>query len=415
MSAICRYTIVQCKGQKKLPHGETLPLPTAKGQLIDYPLQRVATCGNHSDLGDPQGVSADQLAERLQRWITRRLVEDYGLRRAQALALVHARRVLPVLDGLDEMDPAPPESTTGTAPRPRARALLRALNASERHPVVVACRQLDYRAISQPVTGPAGGPAILTDARHVTLRPLDRDGLPLTTPGRCRMTALAAASPRPPTPALLVTLLAVAATGCAVAVVALIAAAPGPALLTTAVLALAGWLVRAATTVPTGWLGRKGGWNRGAVKRGSRQGWSSNVAHGALRRSSPKVPEQHGPRSCHDRTMSPKPQVTTRVTSFGTAQVWFLAWRSRYDVTTASRRLTTWTWCSPGCLLTIPSIRRGSMLRGASRLLICAAPAGSPPWRSTARCMRTCIGATDCRRPVTLRSGRCTSSRNDRR
>jgi hypothetical protein len=31
--------------------------------------------------------------------------------------------------------------------------------------------------------------------------------------------------------------------------------------------------------------------------------------------------EQHGPRSCHDHAVSLKPQVTTRVTSFGTAQV----------------------------------------------------------------------------------------------
>jgi len=126
------------------------------------------------DLGDLQGASSDQLADRLHAWITRRLVEDYDLRPAHAAALVHARQVLPVLDGLDEMDPAPTESTTtGTAHRPRARAVLRALNASDRSPVVLACRQLDYSDISQTATGQAGSMSILTDARHVTLRPLD--------------------------------------------------------------------------------------------------------------------------------------------------------------------------------------------------------------------------------------------------
>jgi len=64
------------------------------------------------DLADTQDGSSDQLANRLQAWITRRLVEDYGLHPAHAAALVHARQVLPVLDGLDEMDPAPTESTT---------------------------------------------------------------------------------------------------------------------------------------------------------------------------------------------------------------------------------------------------------------------------------------------------------------
>jgi len=44
------------------------------------------------DLGDLQGASSDQLADRLQAWITRRLVEDYGLRPAQAAALVHAAK-----------------------------------------------------------------------------------------------------------------------------------------------------------------------------------------------------------------------------------------------------------------------------------------------------------------------------------
>jgi len=39
--------------------------------------------------------------------------------------------------------------------------------------VVLACRQLDYRDISQTATGQAASVSVLTDARHVMLRPLD--------------------------------------------------------------------------------------------------------------------------------------------------------------------------------------------------------------------------------------------------
>ncbi len=126
------------------------------------------------DLGELPGASSDQLAHRLQAWITTRLREDYGLRAAQASFLMHAQRILPVLDGLDEMDPL--TAATGTRPmeRPRAVAVLRALNTGIRAPVVVACRQTDYRDISQAATAPAATPTILTDARHVTLRPLDK-------------------------------------------------------------------------------------------------------------------------------------------------------------------------------------------------------------------------------------------------
>ncbi len=126
------------------------------------------------DLGELQGTSSDQLAHRLQAWITTRLREDYGLRPAHASFLMQAQRILPVLDGLDEMDPLTAATGTGPMQRPRAVAVLRALNAGIRAPVVVACRHTDYRDISQAATATAATPTILTDARHVTLRPLDK-------------------------------------------------------------------------------------------------------------------------------------------------------------------------------------------------------------------------------------------------
>jgi len=131
------------------------------------------------DLGDTHDTSDDQLAARLQTWIVRRLVEDYGLRPSQAAKLVQDRRILPVLDGLDEMDSTPPTPTTETAAmsRPRARAVVRAMNAAGRPAVVLACRHQDYREINQPTTEQPGDVAVLTDARHVMLRPLDADAV----------------------------------------------------------------------------------------------------------------------------------------------------------------------------------------------------------------------------------------------
>ena len=123
------------------------------------------------DLGDVQGVSSDRLAERLKAWISARLVEDYDLPPAAAAALVDGHRLLPVLDGLDEMDPVPTTDGSARTTRLRALAVLRALNAS-RIPVVLACRHLDYRTISQTPGQPAGSPPVLTDARHVMLQPL---------------------------------------------------------------------------------------------------------------------------------------------------------------------------------------------------------------------------------------------------
>jgi hypothetical protein len=85
------------------------------------------------DLGDTTNATSDLLTQRLDAWIIRRLVEDYQLRAGQAAALVGGGRILPVLDGLDEMDPAPATADpTGSSSRPRAVAVLAALNTAGR-------------------------------------------------------------------------------------------------------------------------------------------------------------------------------------------------------------------------------------------------------------------------------------------
>lgn len=101
----------------------------------------------------------------LPQWLTQRLVLDYGLTPATAQDLVDGRRVLPVLDGLDELDPEPL-----VGPPSRALAMLDELNSysdlGRSVPVVVTCREERYEQITQ------AGPK-LVDARIVIIRDLD--------------------------------------------------------------------------------------------------------------------------------------------------------------------------------------------------------------------------------------------------
>lgn len=72
---------------------------------------------------DPGGdqVDADMLASRLNTWISRCLTTIYGVVPATADVLVDGGWILPILDGLDEMDPA-------AAPPVHAMAVIRAIN-----------------------------------------------------------------------------------------------------------------------------------------------------------------------------------------------------------------------------------------------------------------------------------------------
>jgi hypothetical protein len=100
-------------------------------------------------------------------WLVQRLIEDYDRHPEVARALVRQGRVLPVLDGLDEMDAA--VSTDGA---PRARAAVAALNAyldgRAPAPMIVTCRTERYAAL-------AGAGRGLRDAAWVELEPVTAD------------------------------------------------------------------------------------------------------------------------------------------------------------------------------------------------------------------------------------------------
>ncbi|MEV0151402.1 MULTISPECIES: NACHT domain-containing protein [unclassified Nonomuraea] len=106
------------------------------------------------------------LGRPFEPWLAEQLAQDFGLAVKDALRLVRDRRVLPVVDGLDELDPEP---STGS-PR-RAIGLLAELNRysdlSGRRPgaVVVTCRADRHAELSEAGVG-------LDDAARIHLHNL---------------------------------------------------------------------------------------------------------------------------------------------------------------------------------------------------------------------------------------------------
>ena len=95
-------------------------------------------------------------------WMARQLAIDYGLNPRVARALVDAGRILPVLDGLDEMDPPEAKPVLGRAALDRLNKL-----PWRNRAVVVTCRSTVYTSI-RALRDESG----LLFATAVTLQPL---------------------------------------------------------------------------------------------------------------------------------------------------------------------------------------------------------------------------------------------------
>jgi hypothetical protein len=114
-------------------------------------------------------VSAEEIAALLDQWIIGQMSVVYQVPRSAAGRLLRERWILPVLDGLDEMDTASPEDLS----RPRAAAVVRALNAGiGRRPVVLVCRHREYSQLARSASVPGEDP-VLQDANQIILQPLD--------------------------------------------------------------------------------------------------------------------------------------------------------------------------------------------------------------------------------------------------
>ncbi|MGH3929822.1 MAG: hypothetical protein ACRDTF_07580 [Pseudonocardiaceae bacterium] len=129
------------------------------------------------DPGDLDAATTEVVSTRLDVWLIQHLVTVFGLSGNVAHALVTGGWILPVLDGLDEMD------IDDTRPL-RAAALTRALNhtsAGGLRPMVITCRTSRYRQLSTAPdavddTRPAGpeatGREVVQDATVVGVEPL---------------------------------------------------------------------------------------------------------------------------------------------------------------------------------------------------------------------------------------------------
>jgi hypothetical protein len=92
-------------------------------------------------------AAAYDASRQWEDWLAGHLAQRFGMGPGAAARLVRDGRVLPLVDGLDEMDsPGDPQ---------RARALVAELNAwmrgRERAPVVVTCRWPEYQALARGV------------------------------------------------------------------------------------------------------------------------------------------------------------------------------------------------------------------------------------------------------------------------
>ncbi|NBE93111.1 NACHT domain-containing protein [Nonomuraea sp. KC401] len=114
-------------------------------ELVLQLLEPVLAAGGRPDQGQqvPVRLNAARwtLGRPFEPWLAEQLAQDFGLAAKDARRLVRDRRVLPVVDGLDELDPEP-----SPGPPRRAIGLLAELNRysdlSGRRPgtVVVTCR-----------------------------------------------------------------------------------------------------------------------------------------------------------------------------------------------------------------------------------------------------------------------------------
>ncbi|MFC3450569.1 NACHT domain-containing protein [Amycolatopsis speibonae] len=124
------------------------------GERIRVPVRLSLPAFSKLDTG------SSEIRERLDVWTSEQLTAVYGVPGSAAKALVAGGWILPILDGLDEMDAA-------ADPR-RAVEVITALNTaggSQRWPVVVACRMENYRRIAHETP--------LQDATAVTVEALE--------------------------------------------------------------------------------------------------------------------------------------------------------------------------------------------------------------------------------------------------
>lgn len=121
--------------------------------------------------GDLDRAQPAEVSRYLDAWIIHNLTNVYGVEKSRiARALVDKGWILPILDGLDEMD------FSGQKPR-RAAAVIRALNhpvGTQPRRVVITCRADRYKQLARSNALPGQQP-VLQDATAIRIQPLTPD------------------------------------------------------------------------------------------------------------------------------------------------------------------------------------------------------------------------------------------------
>ncbi|TCO33064.1 NACHT domain-containing protein [Kribbella steppae] len=116
------------------------------------------------DLNAGPSMQPSAATQQMKNWVTAHLVEAYRLPQRAAQALVDAGRVLPVVDGLDELDP-----TDRPGYASRAGQALQVFNSYQRYSnraeLIVTCRSGHYQALTDDL-------AWVQDAARVEIRPV---------------------------------------------------------------------------------------------------------------------------------------------------------------------------------------------------------------------------------------------------
>lgn len=117
------------------------------------------------DNGAGEEMEPIDATQRMEQWLVAHLVNTYRFSERSARALVYAGRILPVIDGLDELD-----ATDSPGYASRAGQALQVFNAYQRYrhkaELVVTCRSGQYAALTADNTW-------IEDAARVEIRPVD--------------------------------------------------------------------------------------------------------------------------------------------------------------------------------------------------------------------------------------------------
>ncbi|MFJ8713835.1 NACHT domain-containing protein [Streptomyces violaceus] len=142
-----RLVITGAPGSGKTLLAISLVLELLRQRIHEGPVPVRISLASWSELRDVHSFSGEDPAKAFEAWLCRQLEELYLLPHAAAAALVHARMIVPVLDGLDEM-----ESVAPSARNSRARHVLQALNTYRDGvtalPMVITCRSAEYQELS---------------------------------------------------------------------------------------------------------------------------------------------------------------------------------------------------------------------------------------------------------------------------